>query len=239
MNRKQLAQRVNQEIGGDGTVPTDTTTATGEALRYVNWVDQAWVDIQSSQDYWLWMIGTATTASAITVGVSSITLAGASSDYDNLIPYLSCGQPYILMFETALGSSDSKELWILSDQEFAGYNDNPSMQVQNSRPQYAAIAPDGTLKLWPPANTTYSINYRYKKDYQPLIADATTPLMPDKFHMLIVWLALSYYGGSADSNSRILAMNGTTLQASSASTRIGAMYRMLCNEQIGPVNGIL
>ena len=95
---------------------------------------------------------------------------------------------------------------------------------------------DGYLHFFPKADVSYSLNYRYRRTVQALTADIDIPLMPVKFHMLIVWLALAYYGGSADSNSRILAMNGTTLDASGPSTRIGSMFRSLCKEQMGAVS---
>lgn len=236
MNRLQLAQRLNQEIGGESTYPTATTAQTGEALRYVNWVDQAWIDIQSAKRSWRWMVAEATGVETIAIGDTSVTLLGASADYEELRPYDPNGCPNVLFYQSSIGVTDAQPVELLPWSEFNGFYDSGQWNDSSGRPQFCALAPDGTLRFFPKADVEYKIKYQYRKDYQPLTADATIPQMPDKFHMLIVWLALSYYGGSADSNSRILAMNGTTLDASGPGTRIGAMYRKLCNEQMPDIS---
>lgn len=236
MNRLQLAQRLNQEIGGDSSIPTDTTTATGEALRYVNWVDQAWVDIQEAKRSWRWMIDEATGEEAIAIGDTSVILVGDNTDYEELRPYDPNGCPHVLFYQDSIGVTDAREVELIPWQEFNGFYDSGRFNSSSGPAQYCSVAPDGTLRFYPKADVAYRLKYQYRKTQQALTADATTPLMPAKFHMLIVWLALSYYGGSSDSNSRILAMNGTTLDASGPGTRIGAMYRKLCQEQMGAIS---
>lgn len=236
MNRLQLAQRLNQEIGGDSAYPSATTSQTGEMQRYVNWIDQAWLDIQLAKRSWRWMVQKATSIESIAPGETSIQLEGADEDFDWLLPFDPNGRPNVEFFRSSLGVSDSYPVELLPWSEFDGYYNSGRFNASSGRAQFCSIGPDGYLHFFPKADVAYSLNYQYRRTVQALTADIDIPLMPVKFHMLIVWLALAYYGGSADSNSRILAMNGTTLDASGPSTRIGSMFRSLCKEQMGAVS---
>lgn len=54
MNRLALVQRLALECGVSGTI-SSTVNQTGEALRLVTWIDQAWLDLQTKHDDWDWL----------------------------------------------------------------------------------------------------------------------------------------------------------------------------------------
>ncbi|MDE1943468.1 MAG: hypothetical protein KGI47_10065 [Betaproteobacteria bacterium] len=52
MNLLQLVNASMQECGASGSALTTTANQTGEAARFVSWVQQAWIDIQSLHQDW-------------------------------------------------------------------------------------------------------------------------------------------------------------------------------------------
>lgn len=51
----QLVQRLRTETKASGTTVTTTVNQSGEYARLVNWVNDAWLDIQSTYTDWGWM----------------------------------------------------------------------------------------------------------------------------------------------------------------------------------------
>lgn len=74
MNKLQLVQRLALECGVSGTL-TSTLNQSGEALRLVTWIDQAWEDLQTKHDDWNWM----RSSNILGNGVSFPTVAGQAS----------------------------------------------------------------------------------------------------------------------------------------------------------------
>lgn len=240
MNRLSLSQRLHLEYGGGpgdpGANPTTTIGQTGKLLSLVTWIDQAWLEIQQSQDDWLWMRAESTSNDTLALGASSVTLTGAASDYDELRPYFGHRCSFVLFYKSSIGTTDCQEAPFIPWADFHGFYDSGKYANSSGRPQFCALAPDGTLKVFPKADVAYGVKYQYRKTVQPLVADATTPLMPTKFHMLIVYLALCYYGRSNESN-RIRSWLGNGLDDWSVpSSPLTTMFRDLCKEQLAPIS---
>lgn len=49
----QLAQKLRQETTDSGTGPSTVTGQTGELARFVSWIADAWQEIQSEREDWL------------------------------------------------------------------------------------------------------------------------------------------------------------------------------------------
>lgn len=235
MNRLTLTQRLNQEIGGDSTAPTTTIGQTGELARYVNWVDQAWLEIQESQRNWRWMLSESTSNDTLALGAVTVTLTGASSDYEEIRPYFGHRGPFVLFYKSSIGTTDCQETPYIPWAEFHGFYDSGKYASTTGRPQFCARAPDGTLKVFPKADVAYGVKYEYRKTVQTFAADATIPLMPVKYHPLIAYLALCFYGRSNDSN-RIMRWLGNGLDDwSIPSSPLTTLYRQLCGEQLNSI----
>jgi len=235
VNRLTLTQRLNQEIGGETTVPTTTIGQTGELLRYVNWIDQAWLEIQEAQRTWRFMLAESTSNDTLALGAVTVTLTGASSDYEELRPYFGHRCPFVLFYKSSIGTTDCQEVELLPWAEFHGFYDSGKFANTSGRPQFCSRAPDGTLKVFPKADVAYGVKYEYRKTPQTFAADATVPSLPVKYHQLIVYLALCYYGRSNESN-RVLRWLGNGLDDWSVpSSPLTTLYRQLCAEQLNPI----
>ena len=58
------------------------------------------------------------------------------------------------------------------------------------------------VRKWARENDIYTVNGEYYKTAQTMTANADTPLIPERFHMAIVWRALMLYGAWAAANEK-------------------------------------
>jgi hypothetical protein len=236
VNYVQLCQRLHLESGSGpgepGTQPTATTAQTGKLLSIVTWVNFAYRTIQNSKRFWRWMIAEATGVETIAIGASSVTLLGASSNFDRLLAYDPNGRPYVLFYQSSIGTTDAQECWLIPWSEFNGYYDSGRFSASSGRPQFCAVAPNGTLRFHPKASVEYKIKYMHKTTIQELSATTDTPTMPTKFHDLIWMLALVMYGQSNEANRVISWLGNGLTDTKNPNGALPALYRQLCREQM-------
>ncbi|MES2942924.1 MAG: hypothetical protein V4772_08650 [Pseudomonadota bacterium] len=187
MNFLSLVQRAASECGA-ANVPQSVLGQTGEALRFVNWVNEAWNDIQSSHQDWLWL--RSSTSFALTQGQAIYTpvecgiSSGNFGDWD---------RETFRYYTTASG---------LPTEMFVGYMDYDkwrdiyqfgSQRDVESQPIHATITPDKSLGMGPSpaAGYTFSADYYLAPSY--MAANADIPLLPTQFHLLIVYGAMMSY----------------------------------------------
>ena len=66
---------------------------------------------------------------------------------------------------------------------------------QTDEPSFFTVTPDKKIRLYPQIDGVYTITAEAFSEPQTLAANADVPVMPSKFHMIIVWKALIDYGG--------------------------------------------
>jgi len=189
MNYLELCVRVREEAGITGSGPSSVTDQAGQLLRVVNWVQQAWVEIQLMRPNWNFMRGEFTFDTTID-----------KRDYlaaDESITDLKLwDQESFMYYETALGEIDQKPLIYLP---YATWRSNfrVGMNVRPAdSPLYITVLPDtNEIRFEPKPDDIYTIEGDYKKSTQALTAaDDELTNFPDDFHMLVVWQALKSYG---------------------------------------------
>lgn len=169
MNFLQLCQRLRQETGIADSGPSAVTGQTGDMKRLVDWVNESWVRLQSSRKDWDWLWANTT-----------VTLLGGS----NLV---ACPTAVDEIVEITY---DGNALRHISYSDFReGYR-----TVGPGTPSVFAIRPDNKLifNAQPDSSITLNVEYYAKPAYMSLGTDA--PAMPERYHMLIVWMALIEYG---------------------------------------------
>ncbi|RME56466.1 hypothetical protein D6779_10580, partial [Candidatus Parcubacteria bacterium] len=55
MNYLQLCQRLREKVGASGEGPLSVAGQRGEYARIVNWIDEAWIEVQRLHNTWAWM----------------------------------------------------------------------------------------------------------------------------------------------------------------------------------------
>lgn len=199
MTRLELVERLAQECGAEA--PTTTIGQTGEDLRFVNWIDQAWSEIQSKRQDWRWM----RSSNILGQGVSFTTVAGqtvyelgvGAGDVgvaaDNFTGWV---KHSFRNYTTSVGTTN--EIF-MDNIQFDAWRDGymyGAMRDVRTRPVAIAIGPNNELCLGPPPTAGYTITGDYFMAPSAMAADDDTPTgLPQQFHMAIVYLAMTYYAG--------------------------------------------
>lgn len=228
MNYLQLTQRLHAilRIGQDnlGTAPTTVVSQTGMLSELAMFIAAAWEDIQNAQNHWLFMHKRGTLT--LSQGVNEVAPT-AISDYSELIVANSDRQG---RFITIYGDNVSEETPV----RYVPYQDWAYSYLQRGErgpgmPGNFTQLPDGTLQFDMVADRAYVLRLDYKRTTQTLVADSDTPIMPSKYHQLIVlWAIVHYY---------CLGRDGTNDLRTKSEISLKREMRHLLNQQLPEVLG--
>lgn len=160
----ELCRQMRQESGIAGTGPLTTEGQTGEMRRVVDWTRQAWVEIQSEQDWKFdWAQGSVTLNATETV-------YDLPADFDDWI--------------TDTLKADGDKVKQIAWRDFHKAADDYFAAV--------AISPDNKLHLNAPTSKA-ALTFEYFRTPQELTADSDVPRMPERYHMAIIYRAMFQY----------------------------------------------
>lgn len=186
MNFLEICKRVRQESGISGTGPVTVVSQTGEFEKIVGWVLSAYQDVQNRHANWNFMrfdFSFPTIAATSTYLPSAVSLAEhAKWELRDMRTYLA-----------ATGVSDENRLTYIPWSKLKAHR--LIGVVQSGKPVEFAVRPDKSLVFWPTPDAVYTTTGEYWKRAQTMAANADEPLIPDEFHMIIVWGAVRYYAG--------------------------------------------
>jgi hypothetical protein len=192
VNYLALCKRLRSEAGLSGTGPATVVDQTGEMLRVVNWIAEAYEFIQNAYSTWRFLrtdFSFSTTASkqGYTPAEASIT------DHADWI------EESIRLYSSI---TDEQFLYYLPWTDFRDVYMFGSHRTQEQRPSIVSIKPDNTLMLWQIPNAIYTCVGEYYTVPDVLAGDSGTPNFPERFHMAIVWKALMLYGAYAAADEK-------------------------------------
>jgi hypothetical protein len=194
MTYLQLCQRARQEAGIPGNGPSAVTGQTGKLGKLVDWVSQAWIDIQLKRPNWLFMWEEFSfdtiadqrdyLASTLAAPITDLSLWDRNS---------------FLIYKTSLDANDQNRLRPI-DYGYWRQQYRVGMDVRaTDRPQMFTILPNNKIRFEPVSDVPYTIDGEYKRTAQVLAADADVLTnFPDDFQMIVVWQALKYYASFED-----------------------------------------
>jgi hypothetical protein len=174
MNYLTLCQTVREKCGITGTGPASVSNATGEMLRIVNWVNEAWEMIQRSAPdlYFMEAVDTSLTTTAKQIAVPD--------DFSEVISLV-------------LTTGSSKSLLRYVPRKIF---DQRHIESQNliGRPQEYCVKGNNIVFNKAPADITEQLILTYTKKPTTLTENDDEPDMPTKYHWLIVYKAMELYG---------------------------------------------
>lgn len=192
MNYLALCQRLRQEAGLSGTGPISVLNQTGEMKRVVDWVAAAYEDIQNLHATWRFLrtsfsFSTINTVQDYTPATVSLTDHATWIKQDIRL--------YSAVSDEALLAYYPWEMF--RQAYFIGSN-----RTLTGRPSAVTVRPNNALALWSIPDDVYTVNGEYYKTAQTMSANDSNPLLPARFHMIIVWKGLIYYGAYAGADER-------------------------------------
>lgn len=192
-----LVKRLRSEAGGSGTGPSAVTGQSGESLRFVNWINTAWQDIQNDQTEWRFMRFGFTLNTVANVdnyaytSCTDTTTAVIIANFDHWV------RDSFLLYTVSL--SDQLELIDLPYDDWRQlYRTRP--QVAN-RPTNSTILPNNNIGIGPKPAGVYVVSGDYYRSASLMVNDGDTPTIPSQFHMTIIWKALMYYAAFEEAGS--------------------------------------
>ena len=193
MNYLQLTQRLARECGVSGVGPASVTGQIGEASRLVNWINDAWVELQGLHNTWNWMrkpFAWETVAGTGDYLPSAITNTLTGSAMTDMRYWY---KDTFRCQKKSIGIQD--EQWLV-EWEYYVFRNTYRFNVQvNGRPVVFAENPQGkALMLGQIPDDVYIITGEYQKKAYSLVANEDTPDIPEQYHMIIVYKAMLSYG---------------------------------------------
>ena len=190
----QLTQRLRRECGINGTAsdPTSTVNQNGEYLMLVDWIDDFYNDIQSSKESWRFL--RKSFSASLTSGASEYSAVTIADDHARWI----LGD--VRCYLTSAGVEREQEIFFIEWEEFKRTYLFGSSQSQTGQPVNFTVKPDMSLQFWPIPDDSYTVvgeYYRTPVDWNDEDdPDSEEPVFPARFHMIIVWGALYFYGAN-------------------------------------------
>jgi len=179
MNYLELCQALAREMGVNA--PASVIGQSGDAARIVNWVKEAWFEVQAADAEWdfLWK------------RVSFQTSAGTQQYTPSLNDVNVWDPKYFTVFKTSEGEATETALLHMPHWE---YKREDVGVVEQQRPTHVIFIPNGDLILHPTPDATYTVQLAYWKHPVELSAASDTPVIPAFLHSMIVDKAMEYYG---------------------------------------------
>lgn len=192
MNFLALCQQLRKDCSMSGSGPTTTINQSGQMAQVVEWVNRAYREVLNSRKNWRFLYK----------NLQFSTLAGLQA-------YLPTGVGYSdidewVLFSLRVATSPAHEIALIPmDWElFRDAYQLGSLRSQTGIPVFVTIDPANALQFFPTPNDAYTIKGEYLCLPPDLAADTDIPVLPEKFHRLIVYKALMYYGTEYAANEK-------------------------------------
>lgn len=182
MNKLNLCKRLRQEAGIAGLGPDSTIGQKGELRRIVDWIDAAYQDIQDKHDDWEFLRDEF--SFDCVVGTDTY----AASTVENLANWR---LPSVRIYLTTL--RDERWLNYIPWNLFRDTRRMQSNRFVEGRPINFSIKPDKSMVLWPIPDETYTIEGEFYRVPYTMDVDTDTPIIPERYHLAIVYNALMKY----------------------------------------------
>ena len=188
----ELVNRLRVECGVSGPALTTVAgqLAGSENARMVAWVQQAWNDVQTSKEDWLFLrepfqFNTVAQQQIYTPVQAGLTAAGFGNWKRDSFRCSSVGANY----------ADEQLLNYMEWTTFRNLYIYANMRFTYMRPVVVTIDPEKNLGFGAIPDIPYVIVGEYYTQPVQLTVDGDVPAIPSRFHMIIVYRAMMYYAG--------------------------------------------
>ena len=188
MNLLQLTNQTRVECGVSGPTLSSVQNLTGESARILAWVQQAWIDVQTSKEDWLFLrepfeFNTVAQQWEYTPANAGLTNFG-NWKRDS--------------FRASSVNNLYRDEQLMNYMDWTTYRNlyrYANMRNTYARPVVVSITPNKDLAFGSTPDQAYTIVGEYYTQPVNLSADTDIPGIPDRFQMIIVYRAMMYYAG--------------------------------------------
>lgn len=181
----QLCADMVRESGAIGAAPASVGGQTGRQEKAVDWVRDAWTQIQAEQPDYNFL--RASFSQALSIGVTSYTPAALGiTSFARWVVDTPEYQP-VTIYESGNQAQEVELRFI----PYANWRISYDRGTHDAnKPICWSIAPDRSLVVGPKPDKAYILRGDYQRGPQVLAADGDIPIMPDQYHQVIVWRAI-------------------------------------------------
>lgn len=190
MNLLQLANRVKRKCRITGAPMTSVDGQIEEYQRVLDWVNEAWVDIQLSRENWLWMRASASCPTVLNQATYAPTTDFSLTDFANWATNT------FRTYQTSAGKSSELRTNPITYDQWRDYWQFGATRTAASRPVEFCVTPSLSLGVGPVPVAGYTLTADYYKVAAELVLATDIPALPPQYHMIIVYRAMMYYGAS-------------------------------------------
>jgi hypothetical protein len=183
-----LVKDAERESGTMPSLLSTVTSTTGRHTNFVNWVAQAWTEIQMEREDWAWM--RADFEGALTASVDLYDPAALGIErFGSWVHDTDHGLDFTL-YTAADGQAGEGYLRFIPWPDFRRVYTVGQSATQTGTPTVITVAPGGSLRVWPVPDAPCTLRGEYMKSPQTLAVDGDIPEMPTQFHHAIRLKAL-------------------------------------------------
>jgi hypothetical protein len=181
----QLCQAVTRESRTiAGTQPTSVVGQTGRLAEIVECVRDSWRELQNMRAGWFWL--QAQWSGQTMPGVRTYT-AGSFS-LARWAEWLVEPDTPLTIYRQSVGAAEERELYFRQLREWQKLHDR-GLPAPGS-PVDWTVSRSGEILLGPTPDDIYVLRGFYRKTPQELVENGDVPEMPERFHNILVWMAL-------------------------------------------------
>lgn len=183
----ELVNALRVEAAASGrTATTVQGTMVGEQERLRKWIKDSWLDIQRKHPDWQFLF----VQSTYTLSVGESVLNPTEYEAEEVAEWK------VNTFRIAEAGGARKDSQPFLYRDYFDWRDMEGLDVTvNGVPKSFTIHPTSeALMIAPPSDTARILFYDYWRTPQELEDDDDEPIMPRRFHDLIVYWALRKYG---------------------------------------------
>lgn len=186
----QLVQRLRSEAGVSGADPVTCQNQTGEILRLVRWINDAWLDIQNVHTDWFFL------RQPFTFNTNTVTAQQVYSPLQcNTVNFGNWKKDSCRIYSVPNGVGNEMILPFIGWDEFRNLYLYGTMRELQNRPVLYSIDPQKNFVLGATPDTSgYTVDGEYYTVATYLVNDTDIPVMPPQYQMAIVYRALMWYG---------------------------------------------